>query len=539
MRKIIVVISLLFLGIIAVTWLYFKNLSGAEGSKESVFKAIPDNASLVFEYKNESSFYDIFKDFDLFKDVLGNKSVDQLGALKKIFVDDELLSNVFNKRDLFFSIHPTGKSKSNILIIAPFNKELNLSEPELIDLMKTKYKIIKDSVDADNSYKISFSNESNFYFYTHQKILIGSFEKSLVAESKNKLADGKSANQFKIDFKNPRNRNSIANLYINFSKLPDFLNNFSSKKNPEETFSLKSIDATASLNINYQSSSFMFSGITEVNQKANNYFNLFLNQQAGQNTLRNIIPYDAAEYSFYYVSNFKKFREGLDGLFDKRKESEKLKTQLDNIKTKHSINIDKELLPVLANEFGVLRVASGDKIGIIKTNNTDRLSFLLSTISSTSIDEIRRFDDSFLLYYFLGDPFKYFSRPYYAIVENHLIVANNTTALKRYLLNYKKQNLLIRTDKNIDFQQYLSNQGNIFYFIHNSNSKAIIRSFLNSSSYKAFKGDDFKWTDIYGFAIQFSADKDRFFTNLYMNKNLNQNQLPPKVDSLIINSLIK
>ncbi|MBU1371260.1 MAG: hypothetical protein KKG25_12935 [Bacteroidetes bacterium] len=537
MKKIIVIISLLFLGIIAVTWLYFKSMSGVEGSKESVFKVIPDNASLVFEYKNENSFYDIFKDFGLFKDVLGNQSIDHLGALKRIFVDDKSISGVFNKSDLFFSIHQTGKSKSNILIIAPFGKDVNLSESEMIELIKTKYKIIKDSSASDHSYQIAFSNQSNFHFYIHQKTLIGSFNKSLVEESKAKLANGKSANQFKIDFTNPRNRNSIANLYINFAKLPNFLNNFSSRKNPEETFSLKSIDATASLNINYQSNAFMFSGITEVNQKATNYFNLFLNQQPGQNTLRNIIPNDAADYSFFYISDFKRFRKGLDDLFILRKESEKLKTQLDNIKTKHSINIDEELLPVLANEFGVVQLASGDKIGIVKTNNTNRLSFLLSTISSPSEDQIRHFDDSFLLYYFLGDPFKYFRRPYYAIVENHLIVANNNSALKRFLNSYKKQDFLIRTDKNIDFQQYLSNQGNIFYFIHNSNSKAIISSFLNSTSYTAFKSDDFKWKDIYGLAIQFSADKDRFFTNLYMSKIPDQDKLLPKVDSLMIDSI--
>ncbi len=538
MKKIIAIISLLFLGIIAVTWLYFKNISGVEGSKESVFKAIPDNASLVFEYKNETSFYDIFKDFGLFKDVLGKPIIDHLDALKKIFVDDKSISGVFNKSDLFFSIHQTGKSRSDILIIAPFGKDLNLSESEMIELVKSKYKIIKDSSASYHSYQIAFDNQPNFHFYIHQKTLIGSFDKSLVEESKAKLADGKSTNQFQIDFTNPRNRNSIANLYINFAKLPNFLNNFSSRKNPAETFSLKSIVATASLNINYQSNAFMFSGITEVNQKANNYFNLFLNQQPGQNTLSNIIPYDAADYSFFYVSDFKKFRKGLDNLFDVRKESQKLKTQLDNIKTKHSINIDQELLPVLANEFGVVQLASGDKIGIVKTNNTNRLSFLLSTISSPSEDEIRHFDDSFLLYYFLGDPFKSFSRPYYAIIENHLIVANNSNALKRFLNSYKKQEFLIRTDKNIDFQQYLSNQGNIFYFMHNSNSKAIMRSFLNPSSYTAFKSDDFKWIDIYGLAIQFSADKDRFFTNLYMSKIPDQDKLLPKVDSLLIDSII-
>ena len=113
----------------------------------------------------------------------------------------------------------------------------------------------------------------------YQSLLIGSFNKDLVSHSKKQITAGKDSAEFKIDFKSPRNKNSISNFYINFSKLPDLLNNFTNKKNPEETFGLKSMEAFASLNINYKSDAFMFSGITTVNTKAINYFNLFLDQQ--------------------------------------------------------------------------------------------------------------------------------------------------------------------------------------------------------------------------------------------------------------------
>jgi hypothetical protein len=325
-------------------------------------------------------------------------------------------------------------------------------------------------------------------------------------------------------------------LYINFNKVPDFLNNFSGRKNPQETFYLKNIKATATLNLNYQNNAFMFSGITIPAVEAQNYFNLFLTQQPGKSTLIDIIPYDVSNYTFYYLSDYQKFNTDLRNLHIYQKEWDKLEKQLKYITAKHAINLDKELIPVLGKEFGSFQLASGDRLGIVKASNTNRLGFLLSTISSPVSENIRHFDDSYLMQTYFGDALKEFKRPYYAIIENHLIVANNITALSRFLNNYSKQNFLNRTDKNLNFQQYLSNQGNIFYFIHNGNSKAVIRSFLSNQAYKRYRGKNFNWTGIYGFAIQFSADKNKYFTNLYMNKMPKEENLLPSIDSLINNT---
>ncbi|RZJ32820.1 MAG: hypothetical protein EOO18_09760 [Chryseobacterium sp.] len=225
-------------------------------------------------------------------------------------------------------------------------------------------------------------------------------------------------------------------------------------------------------------------------------------------------------------------------LFDQRKETAKRNNQLKTIAKKHSVNIEKELPLTLGNEFGWIQIASGDKLGILKSKNVRRLSFLLSTISNEAEGPIRRFDDSDILYYFLGDPFKNFHRPYYAVIENHLVVANNLSAIRRFLKNYENQDLLNRTDKNISFQQYLSNQGNIFYFIHNSNSKSVISSYLNRDVYKDFKGENFNWKNMYGLSIQFSADKDKFFTNLYMSKIPIPETSSSSIDSLSLDTLL-
>ncbi|WP_017258621.1 hypothetical protein [Pedobacter arcticus] len=530
MKKIIIIISALCLGILAVTWLYFKKINSSNISNEQIFNVIPNDASIIFEYKNEAYFYDIFKDFMLFDDILGKNNLTHLKVLKQIFVDDAAISEAFTQSDLFFSIHPTGQYLADLLIVAPIANQ-NASEAEILQILKTKYKISQNPEKENTIYQLAFSNKSAFSFFVYKNLVVGSFEEKLVKKSIAQIEKGTENTSFNVDFSAQRNKNSIANLYLNFSKIRDFANHFSARKNPYETYFLKSFDASASLNINYQKNAFMFSGITNPNLKAKNYFNLFLDQQPGVITLAKRLPLDVANYALYYVSDYKKFKDGLKELLIYQKEFEGLNTQISNISIKHAINLDKEIIPVFGKEFGVFQLASGDNIGIIKTTNTNRLSFLLSTISSEVSADIRHFDDSFILYNYFGDPFKQFKRPYYTTIENHLIVANSTVALTRFVANYKAQRLIGLTDKNIDFQQYLSNQGNIFYFIHNGNSKAIFRSFLSKPAYKDFRSDNFNWKDLYGFAIQFSADKDKFYTNLYMNHTPEREELLPQIDS--------
>ncbi|ADY52312.1 hypothetical protein Pedsa_1755 [Pseudopedobacter saltans DSM 12145] len=534
MKRIIIIISVLVILVFGITVFYFKNLSASENASEKVFQVIPDNASLVFEYKNETSFYDIFKDFTLFSDILGKESTGHLHALKSVFIDNDAVAYALKQNELFFSLHATSPNEADFLVITPINEKQIKNSLQLIELIKSKYVIEQEG----NLYYLSFNNNAKFYFTFTNNLALGSFNEKLLKEvSEQKTEKTSNFSLLKDNVSSQRNKNSIANLYINFSNFGKLLNNFSDKKNPIETASLKNFSAISSLNINYQNNAFMFSGTTELKNNRKEYAALFLNQSPGKNTLAEILPYDAASYIFYYVSDFEKFKSELNQLISARKETDKKNTQIQTVSQKNSINLDRELYPAIGNEFGLIQLASRDKIGIIKSNKTNRLSFILSTISSsTGETNIRKFNDSDLLYYYLGDPFKEFRRPFYTVIENHVIIANNIITLKRFLQNYESQNFLSRTDKNIYFQQYLSNQGNIFYFIHNGNSKGNIRAFLSRSSYRKMNGENFDWKNIYGLSIQFSADKNKFFTNLYMSKMpkaVENNVESPALDSLL------
>ncbi len=538
MRKIIITISLLIIAAFATAWLYFNNISSSESTTEKAFNTIPADASLIFEYKNETSFYDIFKDFTLFEAVLGQNISKHLTALKNTFIDNTSFNDALSTSELYFSVHQTDKNQADVLIIAPLNNKQLESSQESIQNLKQKFKIEEKVLNKTTSYTLTFNNQSKFYFTLAKNVWIGSFNENLVQKALLESSNKKQKFFKGESFSSVRNKNAIANLYINYPNLASFLAGFSKKDKPAETENLKTFPAFSSLNINYQKNAFMFSGITELEQKGS-YPALFLNQQSGKCTLLDLVPFDAASYLFYFVSNQQTFQKDLNALFEKRKERNKKNSQLQNISQRHSINIEKEFPLVLGKEFGSIQVASGNKIGIIKTNNTGRLSFILSTISTPINSKISRFDDSDILYYHLGDPFKGFRRPYYAIIENHLLVSNSMQALHGFLQNYEEQNFLSRTDRNLQFQQYLSNQGNIFYFLHNSNAKAVIKSYLSSKVNQQFKSDDFGWKNIYGISVQFSADKDKFFTNLYMSKVPELEDTNTQADSLLLDSLLK
>lgn len=538
MRKITILIVALLFAVTGVTWLYFKNISTVNNSSAKIFSLIPNNAALVFEYKNEASFYKIFKNFTLFKDVLGDTCFKQLSELETVFISNPQISKGFDKSELYFSLHATTKNQANFLMLAPLASTfLNENSPsDFIDLLHQNYELKNSKYGKQTVFTINLNNKF-FNFFVYQNILVGSFDNSLLQNSIIYFENNNKPDPQLFENKTLRNKNAIANLYINFAQLPAFLNNFSKYKNPENTACLKNFKAYASLNINYQSNAFMFSGITIADTTHMQYANLFLKQEPGKLNLISVVPIDAAYYCAFYTSSPQKFHYTLHQKFKQQNVYQPLKNQVNVISEKHAINIEKEFLNILGNDFGVVQLASGDKVGLISSNNSQRLNFLLSTISTKTQANISRFDDSNLLYYFFGEPFKIFNRPYFAIVNNYLAVCNSQTALEHFVQQYNKQKSLNLSGKYLSFQQYLSNKGNIFYFYHNGNSKSILKSFLSSNSHKAFKSNAFNYQNIYGFSIQFSADKNKFFTNFYMNMVENKINRVSLSDSLYLDSL--
>src|SRR5690606_11671724 len=134
-------------------------------------------------------FYEIFKDFSLFGDILGKHNIEHLKALKSVFVENEQLMPVFSQSEFYFSIHKTETDKADFLVIVPIKNIRSDKHTELIERIKTNYQLEQEG----ELYVIPFSNQSKFYFSVVKGSAIGSFSKSLLVQSlANKPQDNKS-----------------------------------------------------------------------------------------------------------------------------------------------------------------------------------------------------------------------------------------------------------------------------------------------------------------------------------------------------------
>src|SRR5690606_31851254 len=166
----------------------------------------------------------------------------------------------------------------------------------------------------------------------------------------------------------------------------------------------------------------------------------FLSQEPVSHQLKNWLPGNIAEVATYGISDYTDFHNNLEKLLEKREEIKQLKEQIRYIENQNDVVVDDELLSIWGNEFARLTLKSGEEIGLIAIRDSLEYSQIADKISTANRDSSsRQFDNSNLLYYSLGDPFKDFKRPFFTYQNGYLVFANTESILVTYLENIKEK----------------------------------------------------------------------------------------------------
>jgi hypothetical protein len=100
--------------------------------------------------------------------------------------------------------------------------------------------------------------------------------------------------------------------------------------------------------------------------------------------------------------------------------------------------------------------------------------------------------------------------------------------------DYQREHFLYKTARYRSFEQLVSNQSNISLFIHNGNSRSIIRSSLKQQYANRFSADASPLKNFYGISYQWTSDDGHFFTNLYLATVRESEPVPAISDSLLL-----
>ena len=523
MKKIIGITIVLVFGVISLAYLYFSNLNVKNRNNDRVLSEIPADAAVIFQYLNDKSLYEIFTDYTVFDTIIGTQNKVELAWLKEILHSKkELIENTEGQR-IFLSFHAS--KTDSVLFLWSIQLKQNLSITELQNILSAPADK-KISIRQQTAAAVLELNNSDlkypFYLYIDKGVLRGSFSIELLKRS----IDRRSAKinpAFIKEINNGLNKdaNALAQLFINYNK-PGFLKPFFRRKLSDNLELFESFSGYSNLVMNYKSDVMMFNGISRLSSQKDAFIPVFLNQKPVKNTIKLVLPYNTASSIFYGISNYTKYKQDLNLMFEARKELDTLNKQLMTIASETGINPNKDMVKLWAKEISTLHLSTSESLAIIKVSDGSKLQFLLEPMSSFYSPAIRRMNYSNLFYYYFGDPMKRYSKPFFTITDNLLILSNSPTSIQRYLNNYNSGRLLYKTEEYTQFDQLVADQSNVSFMLYLNNAEFLLRNTLKNSYSETLKSKNRGFKDLYGISYQLISNNEYFFTNFYTTyKNIN------------------
>lgn len=520
MKKLIIFSSVLFVAIIFIAVKYFAELSGNSNSSTKVLKYIPADATLIVNFSNDDSFYDIVEDYELFGEIIGERRSAEISQLKAMLLKDPLVAEISNGEKVFISFHQLKADSLDYLFSMGLASTVKADEAELTlgNIEGVKFTALADEL--KDLYKLELNTlKRPFYVHLGKAAVTGSFSLDLL-----KLAADVKAEKLSEEFvelinkETDQNQNTPVNLFINSGNLHAFILSFMKGRANGNMHLLAGMKGYAALGMNFKSDALMFNGNSIPDTGSSNYLNTFLKQRPVKNQLKAVLPQNTANFITFGVSNFQVFHADLRSHLAKRKELPKLQTQVKAIVADRSLNIDDDLIPKLGNEFLVFETAEGEKLGLLKLQDGPGADASLQQISAKASEYIRRLNYSHVFYYCYGDPMRGFVKPYFQIFDNMLVLANSQGAISRYMESYRASRFLIKVKDFKDHDQLVATSSNISFFAENKNSARLIRSTLKNRYAALFKEEE-GLSNFYGLSVQWSAADKYFQTNVFANYN--------------------
>ncbi len=517
MKKLILITSVLLIAVFAVAYLYFSNLSTNSNNSNKALAIIPQDAPVIFKFTSDKSFYEVFRNYPLFNAIIGNKKQTELTCLKNIFLNNKQFSEHTEGGEIFLSLHPSIADSVEFLWLMPLKKAIDVNDLQNFIKDNKGISTLILNKDADAVLEITINGlQKKFYLHAAKGLAAGSFSKSLLVQSINKNLPKISGNFIReIRSSDLKNENSLANIFINYETCPAYISHFFRQRLNGKFSMLNNFKGFSNLGMNYKSDALMFNGITKTDTTSVNYINLFLHQQPVKNPIKKILPQNTANFIAYGLSNYPEFFEDLKKLFITRKEWNKLSIKIKQITKETGINPQRDIKKLWSAEFMTFQLSAQEQLGAIRVKNGSKLQFLLEPLSSAYSENIRHFNYPDFLYYYYGDPFKQFAKPYFTIIDNHLIIANSPETVQGFLDNYRAERLLYKTPEFFNLNQTIAEQSNIMIFIHVKNSGSNIKSLLKPKYAHVFFSDDFGFKNFYGISYQLTSDGGHFFSNFY------------------------
>lgn len=528
MKKIYFILATLVILISGMSYMYFSTLNKAGVQADLSLELVSKNAGFVFSFQNDKSVRNILSGQELLNNLVGEEKVLSLKGLQDELQKKEL-APLFEGQDVYLGIYPSEQKQLDFLVAVQLNPDA--SEKLLAESLKHSGLKLKPYATYQ---QVQLSNNQTYYVLIQQRVILIASASSVIDKLIASPKNNSEADFISFIQKSDRlAKNSLANLYINFKQLGPLMKSITPYFNRGELALLNKQQAYARLTYNFSKDKVFFSGETMV-LNSDSYFSLFANFKPEKLELDKILPANTASYTLFAFGDYKTFHTGLQKWFASKKEDKNVQGKIKAINEKYRLNLDEVFIRYTSSQAITVQLQNKQKLAAIRLNSGEKVEQLLLDLSEDYDGAIRMLTEPDLLYYYFGEPFKSFKKPYYLIINNYIIFAAYPSTLLDFRNSYQNNNLLVLDKTYGQVYKQLPLTANILFYLNNRRAQNLIINTIYPEYYSQFRSE--KGLKVFdNFVYQMSGDQGTFQVNmLFTTKSANHEAVNVAPDSLLL-----
>lgn len=441
------------------------------GPRINPLNLVPANAVFVIETDEA---YNVWKELSgtriwktLEKDDEWKEYGEALQELEGTLSDFDKVIDVLSDRSIYLSAHPYRKDEHDYLFIIDMNGlgvvRTWLTKQENLTQRKFKEQTLYEQFDPETKETLYFAFTDNF--------LVGSYTHTLVEASISGSEDAALSRDFEfIDVRKKVLGEGLVRTYLNYETFYPYMESFIGEENTEimkENLPL----LFSGFYFDVEQDALFLEGYSNYNDSIPTYLNLMEAGGTGNLDIAHVLP---ARTSMYFSMGFNEFSDFYNAFDLQIREDPELGEDY-KLYTKRTekfldVNLKEDFAGWIDDEIAIIQLESdsynNETAMILKAKSaklaTEKMAFLSRQIKRKTPVKFKTitykgYPINFmsvkgLFNLVLGNLFKHFDRPYYAIIDEYVVFSNQPQVLRRIIDDYILENTLANLESYQEFE---------------------------------------------------------------------------------------